>query len=74
MARGGGTRDHRFKLAIPVYRTEVAVRVVCVCNSLPSRVVEANSVDWHILNGISIFALYFGMLFVFVLLWHISEC
>ena len=50
VARDVGTRGHRFKLAIPVCRSEVrrrsfVVRVVSVWNSLPSRVVEAGSVE-----------------------------
>ena len=50
VARDVGTRGHRFKLAIPVCRSEVrkrsfTVRVVSVWNSLPSRVVEADSVE-----------------------------
>ena len=50
VARDVGTRGHRFKLAIPVCRSEVrrrsfAVRVVYVWNSLSSRVFEADSVE-----------------------------
>ena len=48
--RDVGTRGHRFKLPISVCRSEVrrrsfVVRVVSVWNSLPSRVVEAGSVE-----------------------------
>ena len=44
------TRGHRFKLAIPVCRSEIrrrsfVVRTVPVWNSLPFRVVEAGSVE-----------------------------
>ena len=50
VARDVGTRGHRFKLAIPVCRSEVrrrffVVRVVSVWSSLPSRVVEVGSVE-----------------------------
>ena len=50
MARDVGMRGHRFKLAIPVCRSEVrrrpfVVRVISVWNLLPSRVVEAGSAE-----------------------------
>ena len=50
MARNVDTRGHRFKLAIPVCRSKVRKRsfvvgIVSVSNSLPSRVVEAGSVE-----------------------------
>ena len=50
VARDVGTRGHRFKLTIPVCRSEVSrrffvVQVVYVLNSLPFRVVEAGSVE-----------------------------
>ena len=49
-ARDVDTRGYRFKLAIPVCRSEVrrrsfVVRIFSVWNSLPSRVVEAESVE-----------------------------
>ena len=48
--RDVGTRGPRFKMSIPVCRSEVrrrsfVVRVVSVRNSLPSRVVKARSVE-----------------------------
>ena len=50
VARDVDTRVHRFKLTIPVCRSEVSrrsfvVQVVYVLNSLPSRVVEAGSLE-----------------------------
>lgn len=50
LARNVGTRGHRYKLAVPVCRSEVgrrtfAVRVVGAWNALPSRVVEAGNVE-----------------------------
>ena len=50
VARDVSTRGHTFKLAIPVCQSEVrrrsfVVRVVSVWNSLPSRDVEAGSVE-----------------------------
>ena len=51
VARDVGTRGHRFKQAIPVCQSEVRrrsfiVRFVSVWISLPSRVVEADSVEY----------------------------
>ena len=49
VARVVGTRSHRFRLAIPVYRSEVRRSlvdpVVSLWNSLPSWVVEVSSVE-----------------------------